>query len=80
VGGERQSLIDVELKRTEFRLDVLKLRKQLTEIGVRRGPAEGEQPVAVVTTPAGTVVERTGQAPATARIAERTAPAPAGSG
>jgi stress response protein YsnF len=79
VGGERQSLIDVELKRTEFRLDVLKLRKQLTEIGVRRG-AESEQPVAVVTTPAGTVVERAGQTPAAASVAEKTAPAPPASG
>ena len=65
MGGERQTLIDVELKRTEFRLDVLKLREQLAAVGVRRGPAKSEQPVTVVTTPAGTVVESaTGAAPA----------------
>jgi hypothetical protein len=32
VGSERQSLIDVELARTEFRLDVLKLREELGSI------------------------------------------------
>jgi hypothetical protein len=32
VGSERQSLIDVELARTEFRLDVLKLRERLGSI------------------------------------------------
>jgi hypothetical protein len=32
MGSERQSLIDVELARTEFRLDVIKLRQRLGEI------------------------------------------------
>ena len=32
MGSERQSLIDVELARTEFRLDVLKLRERLGSI------------------------------------------------
>ena len=43
MGGERQSLIDLRLKRNEFRLDVLKLREQLASIGVGRGPAQREQ-------------------------------------
>ena len=55
MGGERRSLIDVELARTEFRLDVIKLRKQLKEIGVGKSPEAPE--VAVVTTPQGTTVE-----------------------
>jgi len=65
VGGERQTLIDVELKRTEFRLDVLKLRKQLADIGVRRPHDAHESAQTVVTTMEGTVVEpATGTAPA----------------
>lgn len=65
MGGERQSLIDVELKRTEFRLDVLKLREQLAAIGVRRPHETPESTQSVVTTMEGTVVEpATGAAPA----------------
>jgi hypothetical protein len=56
VGGERQSLIDLELARTEFRLDVIKLRKQLSEIGVGKS-MEKPPEVAVVTTRHGTVAE-----------------------
>ena len=64
MGGERQSLIDVELARTEFRLDVLKLRKQLAEIGVGHDPDKGPPAVAVVTTPGGVSIEPAGEAKA----------------
>ena len=63
MGDERQSLIDLELARTEFRLDVLKLRKQLAQIGVGRDPDKpAPPPVAVVTTLEGTSVEPAGDA------------------
>jgi hypothetical protein len=78
VGGERQTLIDVELKRTEFRLDVLKLRERLAAIGVRRGTKKSE-PAAVVTTPAGTTAEPAGEAPASTPVPAKPAPAPAAS-
>ena len=57
MGVQRQSLIDVELARTEFRLDVIKLREQLAAIGVRRSHESQSPPQAVVTTPQGTTVE-----------------------
>jgi hypothetical protein len=65
VGGERQSLIDVELARTEFRLDVLKLRKQLSEIGIGKDPDGSPPAVAVVTTPQGTTIEPAGESKST---------------
>ena len=80
MGGERQTLIDVELKRTEFRLDVLKLRKQLSEIGVGRNPdTPSSSAVAVVTTRAGTAVEPSGEAPATVAVVGEPEPARTGS-
>jgi hypothetical protein len=42
MGSERQSLIDLRLARTEFRLDVLKLKEQLAALGVGgSGPKNG---------------------------------------
>ena len=79
MGVERQSLIDVELKRNEFRLDVLKLRKQLAEIGVGRSH-EGQTPAqAVVTTRQGTMVEPASEAAAVTRT-EPAKPEPARAG
>ena len=79
MGGQRKSLIDVELARTEFRLDVIKLRKQLAEIGV--GPdREKAPPIAVVTTREGTSIEPAGDADATQTgtpVSSKPTPAPA---
>jgi hypothetical protein len=76
VGGERQSLIDVELKRTEFRLDVLKLREQLASIGVGHAQTKKERGPTVVTTREGSVVEAATATSAAA--APKPEPAPAG--
>jgi len=51
MGSERQSLIDLRLARTEFRLDVLKLKEQLAVLGVggsgpKNGQSAGEAPPA----------------------------------
>jgi hypothetical protein len=48
VGSERQSLIDVELARTEFRLDVLKLRERLGSIVPALRPKASPAPTAPV--------------------------------
>jgi hypothetical protein len=77
VGGQRKSLIDVELARTEFRLDVLKLRKQLAEAGLRRDQATSAPEVALVTTREGTSIEPAGE---TAADAPATRPEPARAG
>jgi hypothetical protein len=79
MGGERQTLIDVELKRTEFRLDVLKLRKQLAEIGVGRSHESQAPAQAVVTTPQGSTVEPASGA-AAVRMTESAKPEPARAG
>jgi hypothetical protein len=62
MGSERQSLIDLRLARTEFRLDVLKLKEQLAVLGVggsgpKNGDATEEAP------PAKPAVERRPEAP-----------------
>jgi hypothetical protein len=82
VGGERQSLIDVQLARNTFRLDVLKLRKQLAGIGVGRDPDKRPTAAAVVTTPEGSTVEPSGEAGAAtppAAAPSKTEPAPTAS-
>ena len=78
MGGERQSLIDVELARTEFRLDVLKLRKQLSELGVGKSSEDAPAPT-LVTTRQGTVVEPASGAAAVPKT-EPAKPQPAGAG
>jgi hypothetical protein len=79
MGGERQSLIDVELARNEFRLDVLKLRQQLAAIGVRRSQESQAPAQAVVTTPQGAIVEPASEAAAVPRT-EPAKPEPARAG
>ena len=47
----RQSLIDVELARTEFRLDVIKLREQLGKVIPSMPKRPTGQRIADITTP-----------------------------
>jgi len=65
VGSERQSLIDVELARTEFRLDVLKLRERLGSIVPALGPKASPALTASPAVPAAGEKDSRTAAPAT---------------
>jgi hypothetical protein len=68
MGSERQSLIDVELARTEFRLDVLKLRERLGSIVPALRPKSSPAPTATVP-PAPAAGEKEPRTPAPATSA-----------
>ena len=58
MGSERQSLIDVELARTEFRLDVLKLREELGSIVPALRPKVSRAPAPTAPLPPSSVGEK----------------------